>query len=374
MRYVYGICAGCLCAVIAYAQFSVLPSAGMTAKNPLYIFERMGESIGTIFTFGREAKITRFIILAEERLSEASVLAGERHQKTEDTIAAFDSYVQKAETEVDREHTAMARVALLESVAKHFVVFEEVLDTVSEEMRVSIEMSFEEDRKRQKRLLFETADADALIASELGFASIRERLARLKIEVERGRQYETAIITGHIKDLFAVLASAALHEESPSKEFLVLLSNDITRALESFDEIQRSPKYPSGEVGGTIHALKEQLIGVQISLSRNMIPIDPEFVLDVLFAGAESRIAAFDRLGEGQEEIARMMLSEYEEYLVFADEVETRTGRFILDREQNITIANEIQQRISAFNAQIAVKRGVFPGDIESNIDRIISR
>ncbi|MDP2676367.1 MAG: DUF5667 domain-containing protein [bacterium] len=375
MRYAYFFFIGFLfIASSAYAQFALLPPAGMTAKNPLYIFERAFESIGTLFTFGRESKIERLIMLAEERLSEAVVLSYEKHPKTNETIVRFGAHMEKAAEQVDRSNNPELASTVLRSLAKHFAVFEEILDGVSEQMRVGIESAFEEDRNLQKRLLFEVAGDRPLHASELGFLSLRERLAKLKIEVDRGRQYETSIITSHIKDIFDVVASAVLREEAPSTEFLFLLSNDITRTLESFDEIERSPKYPSGETGETISALKAGFIDLQISVSRGMIPVDPQFVVRIIQEGAQSRVSAFDRASGAKETVLILLLREYETYALFAEEVSNRTGRFMLDREEGITVADELERLQEKYRAQISAKRDLFSTQVRSEMDRIFSQ
>lgn len=358
----------------AHAQFSVLPPPGMTRSSPFYFIERALESIGTFFTFGREQRVERLILLSEERLSEAVSLSYEQHPGMEKTIADFSDILGKLSTSSEGTNLPELNIKILESLAKHFAVFEEILDGVSEQARVPVEKAFEEDRAVQKQLLFKLAGVDPLRASELGFASIRERLAKLKIEIEFGRRYETAIITSHIKDIFDVLVAAALRDEAPSKALFAILSNDLTRTLESFDEISRSPKYPSGETGGTITDLKKRLVGFQISLLDKMIPVDPPFVVEALGEVTRSRVASFDRAPSERDDVVLPLLLEYELYVVFADEVSVRTGRYVLNREENITVADALSRMLEKQSAQIVSKQFLFSIEAQKEIDRILNR
>lgn len=375
MRYVYA----CILVFVfvsghVYAQFSVLPSPGMTRSSPFYFVERAFESIGTFFTFGREQKIERLIVLAEERLSEAVSLSYAQHSATGKTITDFSDVFDEISEGSARTDSPELDKKILESTAKHFAVFEEILDGVSEQARVPVEKAFEKDRAVQKQFLFKLAGTDSLAASELGFASIRERLAKLKIEVEFGRRYETAIITAHIKDIFDVLVAAALRDEAPSKALFAVLSNDITRTLESFDEISRSPKYPLGETGDTITDLKKRLVGFHLNLLEKMIPVDPPFVIEALGEVTRSRVAGLDRAPAQRDDVVLPLLLEYELYAVFADEVNVRTGRYVLNREENITVADALSRMLEKQSAQIISKQFLFSAEAQKEIDRILNR
>lgn len=72
-----------------YAQDEELPDPGMTPDNPFYFLDGWGKSISLFFTFGDEVKAGKALRYAEERLSEAQVMAAENRTR-EMTRAAND--------------------------------------------------------------------------------------------------------------------------------------------------------------------------------------------------------------------------------------------------------------------------------------------
>ena len=55
---------------VVFAQESDLPKPGLTPDSMFYFLDRIGEAIGTFFTFGDIKKAERHTALAAERLAE----------------------------------------------------------------------------------------------------------------------------------------------------------------------------------------------------------------------------------------------------------------------------------------------------------------
>ncbi len=72
-----------------YAQDEELPDPGITPDSPFYFLDKLGKNISMFFTFGAEAKAKRALRYAEERLSEAKVMAA-KNKIREMTRAASD--------------------------------------------------------------------------------------------------------------------------------------------------------------------------------------------------------------------------------------------------------------------------------------------
>ena len=73
----------------AYAQDEELTDPGITPDSPLYFIDTWGKSISMFFTFGPEAKVSKAMDYAEERLSEAQAMAA-KNKFREMTRAAND--------------------------------------------------------------------------------------------------------------------------------------------------------------------------------------------------------------------------------------------------------------------------------------------
>jgi hypothetical protein len=115
--------------VYAYADDSVdLPAPGMTADNPLHFFEKAGEGIRSVFTFGPQKRAERFIDLSRERLAEVQeLLEKEEPKKTKRTILESKKLIERAKLEVERAREKGFDVADLEREIEDVIVLQKDL-------------------------------------------------------------------------------------------------------------------------------------------------------------------------------------------------------------------------------------------------------
>lgn len=130
-----------------------LPDPGVLPDSPLYFVKRILEEAGTLFVFGREARLDRFIALSERRLAEARALFDK--EKTERALTALDRY-GRARTRVENQFrrieergddTKDLAKKVEESIAKHVVILEEVLKRAPEAATEGLSRAIESSTK-----------------------------------------------------------------------------------------------------------------------------------------------------------------------------------------------------------------------------------
>ncbi len=134
---------------VAYGQTNDLPDPGMLPDSPFYFLKSLSENIGTIFTFGDNAKAERFLNLSEKRLSEAKALADKGN--TEMAERAIERYQEQVENALSRAERARERgedtddvlTRVSEATLRHQETLADVYEKVPEEAKPAIERAME---------------------------------------------------------------------------------------------------------------------------------------------------------------------------------------------------------------------------------------
>lgn len=127
------VLASTLLSSVAYAGDNGIPSPGITPDSPLYLFDKIGKSLGMFFTFGSEAKARKSLQYAGERLAEAQEMASENKTAAlERAIADFEKYIALLQEKLAEIKQQAASDNISESAALSLVRQLEVLDKVRE--------------------------------------------------------------------------------------------------------------------------------------------------------------------------------------------------------------------------------------------------
>lgn len=114
---------------------AAIAPAGITPRSPLYVVDRFFERTGLFFAFGRVARAERRLAIAEERLSEARVLADAGDDRAEALTEEYEATFEQAtiEAELSGSENAMSRIA--EQATRHAAVIDRVAERVPEQAR-----------------------------------------------------------------------------------------------------------------------------------------------------------------------------------------------------------------------------------------------
>lgn len=118
------------------AQEEELPDPGILPGNPLYFLDTLFEGIGTLFTFGDEAKAERFLDMAAERLAETRELAEQgKSNRVEKAAENYEKRLAKAlEKAADAKENGKDVDAISEKIAEATLRHQEVLAKVYEKV------------------------------------------------------------------------------------------------------------------------------------------------------------------------------------------------------------------------------------------------
>lgn len=114
---------------------AAIAPAGITPRSPLYAVDRFFERTGLFFAFGRVARAERRLAIAEERLSEARILADAGDDRAEALTEEYEATFEQAtiEAELSGSENAMSRIA--EQATRHAAVIDRVAERVPEQAR-----------------------------------------------------------------------------------------------------------------------------------------------------------------------------------------------------------------------------------------------
>ncbi|MBI1998742.1 MAG: hypothetical protein HYS73_00185 [Parcubacteria group bacterium] len=120
------------------ADVAAIAPAGITPQSPFYAVDRLFERTGLFFAFGRTARAERRLALAEERLSEARVLAEDGDDRAEALTDEYETTFEQAtiEAELSENENTMARIA--EQATRHSAVLDRVAEQVPEQARARV--------------------------------------------------------------------------------------------------------------------------------------------------------------------------------------------------------------------------------------------
>ncbi|MDO8655444.1 MAG: DUF5667 domain-containing protein [bacterium] len=181
---------------LAHAQDRqiVLPSAGLTPENPLYFFDRLGETLQEFFTFNPEGKARLQITFAAERIAEIKIILETKGVEAKGLDVAqsrLRANIAKAAGIVEGEKSKGKDVSKL---AKE-------LDDEFEDPKTALEQAFKAEKRvleakedelkakiRIARQAGDTAQVEALVG-ELGAIKAQKELLDLK-EDEQAEELE----------------------------------------------------------------------------------------------------------------------------------------------------------------------------------------
>jgi hypothetical protein len=175
-----------LCSGTAYAQDEELPDPGTTPDSPFYFLDRWGKALGMFFAFGPEAKAQKALQYAEERLSEAQVMAAKN--RTREMIRAandYDGFMAMVNERVEANNQQGVSDNVSEKVAsaisKHLSVLEGLKDKYPEaEAQEAIARAREASTNGQINALRALARNRLERAFEIGNAAMEGQLERVR--------------------------------------------------------------------------------------------------------------------------------------------------------------------------------------------------
>lgn len=153
---------GCGSAALAHEEEShndvVLVEAGILPDSPVYFVKRIFEGIGTFFTFNRDARVERYMFLAEKRLSEAHDLFDKgKAELAQRTLEDYTETRGRAEAILkDLEERGRDVSELLKNietaVSKHLIVLEDILERAPEAAKEGLQTAIEASSKVIERM------------------------------------------------------------------------------------------------------------------------------------------------------------------------------------------------------------------------------
>lgn len=353
----------------SYAQFGVLPPAGVTPESPFFFFERVVENIQTLFTFGDVARIKRSVRLAEERLAEAAVLANKNSAAFEESLALFRKEFDSAIARLERVTLPDVRIIVNESVNKHFIVLEEIRDLVSEQHRPLVEEAISVSKQNQYSTLKAILEVDPNRAISLGLDAAKERLLKTKKGAEAGKIAEFEANIAHARLLFDAIISIPDEKIDALRE----VANGSVRIVELLDEIyEKKGALPDQKrVIERITDFKTHAVQTHIRFLTQLLRKDPKSVVSILTFVVSGRLNKMERIAEGDGGEIAFVFPDYENYIVFGKEVMKRAGRYRVNLEEE-TVQDTLEKDFVRQLAQLQGLKGKFISYRES-FDRVIA-
>lgn len=171
-------------------DIAAIAPAGVTPQSPLYAADRFFERAGLFFAFGREARARRLAAIAEERLSEARVLAEDGDLGAEALVEEYDETFEDATIEAELSGDESTEARLAEQAARHSAVLDRVIERVPEEVRERIQAARDRFVENHIAVLRNLAEKNPERAAEI-FARVAERrdlAAERKAERQEARE------------------------------------------------------------------------------------------------------------------------------------------------------------------------------------------
>lgn len=243
------------------AHDSRLVNPGTLPDSPFYFFERIFESVGSLFTFGAKAKAERALRLAEERLAEAEALADKgKHSLAEKAVRRYNETRQKAEdllnaVKVPKIRFSIAKKAI-EAAEKHIEVLEEIVKKVPDEAKEGLEHAIEVSRRGRDRIEKVFEDLNFEVEEEVGF-DVEEKVSEQEKTAEKKIQSEIPIEAE--EELEIIEGGPELQKELES---ILEKSNDLMKAADT--GLEPAPEFAPNEVpaqeSAAIKEIKEFIV------------------------------------------------------------------------------------------------------------------
>ena len=193
----------------AYAQIDEeLPNPGITPDSSFYFLDIWGKKIGLFFTFGAEAKATKALQYAEERLAEAQVMA-DRNKPQAVTVATdgYDEYMTMAVEKMGEASEGGVDISEVSEIvalatSKHLFVLDGVMDIVPEEAKEAIAQVRGVSINGQGDALRALAGVNPERAIEINLAASEGRLNRARAQAEEDEFEEAEDAVGEFEELY----------------------------------------------------------------------------------------------------------------------------------------------------------------------------
>lgn len=240
----------------AYAQDGQddnLPNPGMTPDSPFYLFDTMGKKIGLFFTLGPEAKASKALEYAEERLAEVQAMAtGNKTKELTRAAGDYDEFLavvnQKLE-EANRQGVSAnisERVAL--AIARHLAVLDRVKERAPEKAKEAIARARDESFNEQKKALLTLARVKPERAIEINAATIENRLNRASVKATENmtadveEALEDADILTKIEDEISELAQGLGNNTTLEKKLAQCTSNRLEVLARVYEKVPETAR------------------------------------------------------------------------------------------------------------------------------------
>lgn len=136
--------------VNAQTATKALVDPGMTPDNFFYFIDGWGESIDVLFTFNKESKVEKELLIAEEKLAEARAMAEKGNEKALEKAQAKYEKIMERTTKRAKEMAKGKENALMkieEAIMRHQTKMNEVLSKVPDQAKESIQKAIENSDK-----------------------------------------------------------------------------------------------------------------------------------------------------------------------------------------------------------------------------------
>ncbi|MBI2025537.1 hypothetical protein HYT04_01990 [Candidatus Kaiserbacteria bacterium] len=122
----------------AEEDIAAIAPAGIAPDSPFYATDRFFERVGLFFAFNRSARAARLLVHAEERLSEARVLAESGDARAEALVLEYDSTLASASIEAELSGNEGTEAVFSERAARHAATFDRVIAQVPEQAKDNV--------------------------------------------------------------------------------------------------------------------------------------------------------------------------------------------------------------------------------------------
>jgi len=229
-------------------------SVRLTPDSRLYFLKRLSEGLGTLFTFGDEAKAKRYTQLANRRLVEAKMMADEdRIEAVEKALLRYEAQLGKSLERAEQARTKGKDVddvteVLARATGWHLLVLDDVLERVPEQAKEAIIKAREVSATGQVEALKALVVNNPEKAVEINLKVTEAKLNRVRTRVIEGEVIEKDLdeaIRSHenrsrINEEIIQIAQDSGRDTAKAEQLLERATN---RHLETLAEIyERAPE------------------------------------------------------------------------------------------------------------------------------------
>ena len=254
-------------------------SAGVLPGSPLYGIERFAEIIGTAATRGKDAKITRNLALAEERLLEALALAKGDNSGVERALDAYKEKLASVLASDSSTDNGDIRELIARSTLLHQEVLDSVLAKVPEEARFAVLQAQAVSEQGNREAIKSLGDVNPKKALDIAVEAMRFSLKSAQEESALNNSLSASDAIRRF-DNVAQLASDLIPEKD-SPDMRILYSNEVYKALtviETLDELSSS-LLPG--IARSVDEVRTKSIKNQIASIASLEADNPEDAVEV---------------------------------------------------------------------------------------------